>query len=150
VKLPEDVLSRIDAHAVETFPCEACGLLVQRADETPVYRPCDNTADNDPVVDNMGRQIGPMRAYRLDPTEVLRAEREGLAMLAIVHSHPGGDARFSAVDRSVATSTSRDGLPIPTWPDVLHLVVGVAQTRVTERRWYGWDPAGWCWSEVPA
>lgn len=150
MNVPDDALAAIDAHALRAYPCESCGLLLQRDVEPVAYRPCDNAAGADPVVDSQGRGVGPRRAYRLDPAEVVRAEREGLAMLAIVHSHPGGDAHLSALDRSVATSSGRDGIPIPTWPGVLHLVVGVRPGQVTERRWYDWDEAASAWSEVPA
>ena len=143
------VLAEIDAHALGAWPCEACGLLLRAGDDEPFYRPCENAADDEPVVDNGDRPRGRLRAYRLDPHAVLEAAREGLEMLAVVHSHPGGDARFSSLDRNVATTMGRDGLPIPTWPGVLHCVVGVRKGRVTERRWFSWDDGVQRWAEVP-
>jgi len=143
------VLSEVDTHAIDTWPCEACGLLLREADGEPFYRPCDNVADDEPVVDRDDRLRGPRRAYRLDPHQVLRVAREGLEMLAIVHSHPGGEARLSSLDRSVATTMGRDGLPCATWPGVLHCVVGVRKGRVTERRWFAWDDGIQGFAEVP-
>ena len=143
------ILAEIDSHAIAAWPREACGLLLREAEGEPFYRPCDNVAGDDPVVDAGGRPRGPRRAYQLDPHEVLRAARERLEMLAIVHSHPGGDARFSALDRNVATTMGRDGIPVPTWPGVLHCVVGADKNHVTERRWFAWDDAVQGWVEVP-
>jgi len=147
--LPASVLEAVDAHALEAYPCESCGLVLREPEGPPLYRPCANLAGAEPVVASQGRPRGPVRAYHLDPYEVLRAHREGLEMVAIVHSHPGGEARFSSLDRAVATTMGRDGLPAPTWPGVVHCVVGVRQARVTERRWFSWDAALQGWAEGP-
>lgn len=78
-----DVDQQIQAHALEAFPNEACGVV-----RGGVY---ERLVNNDP-----------------NPTEAFDFDREILldpAVQAIVHSHPGGPAYPSAVDMTQQLAT---------------------------------------------
>jgi len=65
-----------EAHAHEVIPEEACGLLVQAANEQKYLR-CRNICET------------PEQHFILDPRDYLRASLCG-TILAIIHSHPQG------------------------------------------------------------
>jgi proteasome lid subunit RPN8/RPN11 len=80
------------------LPDEACGLLVgAREGETLSARRVRNG-------ENLARS--PRTRFELDPGVVVAAEDEaradGLEILAVWHSHPGGEARPSRTDRAGA------------------------------------------------
>lgn len=67
-------------HAAACYPCESCGLLVNRE-----YIECQNIAASD-------------SEFKIDPRDVVRAEKLG-KIEAIVHSHPDGSTKPSTFDR---------------------------------------------------
>lgn len=103
------------AHAGRAAPVEACGLIGRNAAGLRLYVPCANIADS------------PLR-YAVAPAEVLRAlrlfEARGLALGAVFHSHPAGEALPSAADRAEAA-----------WPDVLHLIAAPRARRRLRAFW---------------
>lgn len=79
--LTEQTKSFILNHALDCYPAECCGLIID--DD---YYPCDNVASN------------PTEHFEIDPKDFARAESMG-EIQAIVHSHPNGNAEPSEVDR---------------------------------------------------
>ncbi|MCY0385664.1 C40 family peptidase [Robbsia sp. Bb-Pol-6] len=80
----ENTKAAIAAHAVREYPRECCGLVVL-ASGVEAYRECAN------------RAAAPRDQFEMDPADFADAEDAG-AVVALVHSHPGGVARPSGAD----------------------------------------------------
>ncbi len=89
-------------------PNEACGLLLGRVEAQRV--------EVREVRQGRNLSRAPAAAFELHPEDhlalTLDAERAGLAVVGVWHSHPRGPARPSATDRAVA------------WDGWLHAIVG--------------------------
>ncbi len=145
-----DALAR--AHAEEAYPAECCGLLLQEQQGGPgEYRRCDNVQRDDPALDPDGAARGAETAFHLDGREIVRAEREGLEIRGIIHSHPDHDAYFSAMDRQMATWRLGDDLPAePAYPGVAYLVISVRAGSAGDQRWFGWSGDAGDFEEIAA
>lgn len=90
------------AHVRDCDPFEACGLVAGRASGAVEIISITNTLHS-------------RVRFRMDPVEQLNAfnqiEEQGLQLLAIYHSHPGGPATPSVTDVSEAA-----------YPGVVHLI----------------------------
>ena len=99
------ILEQVVQHARNTYPHEACGLLVGR-----------NEADRFIPITNISTHA---QAFDMDPAELiatLRSLRDtGEELLAIFHSHPHGPAEPSKTDISRAY-----------YPEAAHLIVSLA------------------------
>lgn len=84
----------IERHALQAYPEEACGLIVQQAGQA-IYHPCANLASDR------------ANQFHLDPQDWALAEDHGI-ILAVVHSHPDASANPSQADR---VRCARSGLP---------------------------------------
>ena len=91
--LPAAVHRRLVEHAHQANPAEAIGLLGGQADGLVMMAA--------PMVN-----IAPVRSFFADPHSQFSAERAireaGLITLAVYHSHPGGGATPSELDRAFA------------------------------------------------
>ncbi|WP_319543151.1 C40 family peptidase [uncultured Pseudodesulfovibrio sp.] len=76
----QTIIRTAQAHAREQYPYESCGLVVDGQ-----YISCTNTAAN------------PLKDFRLDPGEYIRAEGMG-AVRGVIHSHPDGPDHPSRAD----------------------------------------------------
>ena len=91
LRLSGEVYAQVIAHALVGLHNEACGLLAAPAGGEPVTRffPVRNAAASSQL-------------YRLDDAEYLQAERaaddEGLALVAVMHSHTHTTAYPSPTD----------------------------------------------------
>ena len=121
LKLSRDGLKVIDEHALKNFPRECCGLLLGKFGE--------NVIEVEEVVeaDNV---LGSPVAFEADAELVFktikRAEKSGLELVGIYHSHPNIAAYVSA----------RDSEMMKLWPGVSWLIVSAAEGRVIERKAY--------------
>jgi proteasome lid subunit RPN8/RPN11 len=117
----EDLLRRIQAHGVETYPNECCGALLGRdgggARELVDLMPLANRRDD-----------SPRNRFEVTADDVLLAERAArdkrLELIGWYHSHPDAPARPSDYDRDHA------------WPWYSYVIVSV-QKGVVE------DTASW-------
>ena len=82
--LVQDFRCKAEQHALEQFPKEACGVLVN-----DLYHPCNNIADQSDQI------------FILDPRDYIRARAKG-KIQAIIHSHPAGGGA-SPVDQMACT-----------------------------------------------
>ena len=86
-----EVHAEVVAHALSGLPNEACGLLAAPAggEEVTRFFPVRNAAESSQI-------------YRLDDAEYLQVERtadaEGLALVAVMHSHTHTTAYPSPTD----------------------------------------------------
>lgn len=102
----------------QCYPREGCGLIVQgRAGPCFVATP------------NIAAE--PLRAFEIDPGEILRAEERAGPLLAVVHSHPDSPAVFSAADERAATFVGPSGRE-PLYPNVDHAVVSIDSAGARE------------------
>lgn len=83
------------AHARACMPEESCGLVVCPAGGENHYFPCRNISRT------------PTENFCIAPEEHVKAWRSGM-VVALVHSHPGGEKFLSAADRR---AQRRTGLP---------------------------------------
>ncbi len=102
------LLSAVRDHARRDYPHEACGFLFGQLRDNAI------TVFNVMPVVNAAPVETRTRAYRIDPRDWMRAERQalqqGLMIIGIYHSHP-------------------DGLPVPSqtdidalWPNLIYLI----------------------------
>lgn len=121
LKLKRDGLRAIDGHALKNFPRECCGLLLGKFEK--------NVIEVEEVVE-AENVLGSPVAFEVDAELVFkaikRAEKSGLELVGIYHSHPNIAAYVS----------SRDSEIMKLWPGVAWLIVSAARERVVERRAY--------------
>jgi [CysO sulfur-carrier protein]-S-L-cysteine hydrolase len=133
VRIPDDVIASLYAHARETFPEECCGYL--RGDDAirEVVRCRNAQADGEhPTHPERGAEAGFVIAGR-ELFDFARSFSGALPARIVYHSHTNGRAYLSEVDRQNAL-----GPQGPIYP-VDHLVIGVTATGVTEAARYAWD-----------
>ncbi|MBE7419824.1 MAG: phage tail protein [Ideonella sp.] len=82
-------------HALQCYPREACGLLARAANGALAYHRCRNAA------------AAAGDAFRIDPRDWAAVE-DAHPVVAVVHSHPDGDAHASDADRAMCHAS---GLP---------------------------------------
>jgi proteasome lid subunit RPN8/RPN11 len=104
LSLTEDVWQQMVGHAYGGLPDEACGLLAgdPASGLASAFYPCQNTAASS-------------RVYTVDPRDHLRAdrdaERRGLDLIGVMHSHTHTEAYPSPTDVTQA--------PDPAWHYVI-------------------------------
>ena len=108
----DDLLGRIHAHGVETYPYECCGALLgrdgDRSREVLELVPLENR-----------RNDSPRNRFELTPDDVRLAEKKArenqVELIGWYHSHPDAPARPSEFDRDHA------------WPWYSYIIVSVRQ-----------------------
>ena len=109
-------------HAKKSFPEECCGFLFGTEDESNT-----RTFSEIMIVDNV-KDENRKRRFEIDPLDYLKAEKEadrlGLKLLSIYHTHPNHPARPSEHDRVQAVPffsyiimsvTENDVVDITSW-----------------------------------
>ncbi len=139
-ELPTEITLGVYAHAVQCYPEECCGLLLGTPGTLPrrLVR-CTNVQSRRR---SQGESdLGAREAFWIDEAELLAslkdADRQGLALRAIYHSHIDGDAYLSHTD--VACALGADGLPL--YPGVSHIVISVWEDGVRDLACFDWEPA---------
>lgn len=121
LKLNRDDLKAIDGHALKNFPLECCGLLLGKFGKNVIEVKEVVEADN---------VLGSPVAFEADAELVFRtikrAEKSGLELVGIYHSHPNLSPYVSARDSEI----------MKMWPGVAWLIVSAVEERVVERRAY--------------
>jgi desampylase len=107
IRVRQQTLDALIAHARADAPREACGLLLGQGDTVLEAHPIPNVAD------------APTRYFRLDDRAYLqavyRAQAHSLEVVGFYHSHSNGVATPSQTD--IAQSH---------YPDAAHVIVGLA------------------------
>jgi proteasome lid subunit RPN8/RPN11 len=107
MKISQDLIDEMVAHAREDLPNECCGMVGGRDGEATVVIRVGNSA------------ASPLR-YEMDPQEQYNALKEvedgGGELLAIYHSHTKSAAYPSQTDVNQAVA----------WPDQVYVIVSLA------------------------
>ena len=113
MKIKQDVIARIVAHAVEDLPNECCGLLIGSPD----------------IVEDAVRARNLKRSrtkFQVEPADhfaaIRKARATGLAVVGAYHSHPSGPSGPSDTDRARLTD-----------PSMFHIIVSLAHGTKTVR-----------------
>ncbi len=110
LKLSEELVERIRAHAAQSYPYECCGAML--GTESSGARLVKELV----MLDNQ-REDSPRNRFLVDPADVLRVERaaraQGLDLIGWYHSHPDAPPRPSDFDREHA------------WPWYSYVIVSV-------------------------
>ena len=137
VKIGAASFEDMRAHAVQAYPNECCGMLIERGGREEVVRVAniqDELHEKDPeqfprtarTAYTMGREAAPI---------LLGAERGELKLLLFYHSHPQHDAYFSEEDRKQAFG----GWDEPNYPDAGQVVISVYDGEVKDAAAFRWD-----------
>ena len=114
MQISQHLLRRIEAHALEAFPFEACGLLIGEDGQILDAVPSPNLTE------------APDK-FLIDPALHLKIQRQvrrrGLKIIGVYHSHPGGDSEPSIKDIAGATT-----------PDLLWMITALKGGEVLETR----------------
>ncbi len=128
---PKD-LATVEERAVAAFPAECCGLLLARPEGDAVrvgwVEPCVNQAPDQHC------------RFTISPDALLAAHRwardRGAQVVGTYHSHPGGAAVPSDVDRESA------------WAGASYLIVGLDEEGIRERRSWRLEDDGFVEEEL--
>ena len=110
LKISDQLIKRIHAHGMETYPYECCGALLGRdgdgTREVADLMPLENRRDD-----------SPRNRFEVTPEDVRLAEKTArekrLELIGWYHSHPDAPARPSEYDRDHA------------WPWYSYIIVSV-------------------------
>jgi proteasome lid subunit RPN8/RPN11 len=113
MKIPKALLAQIHAHLEAGYPNEACGVMLGK-----------DGAVTEVVAAGNERTDSARNRYLIDPLTYMKIERSadkrGLQVLGIYHSHPDVAARPSQFDLDHA------------WPNLSSLIVSVCKGKAVE------------------
>lgn len=141
IKIPSDLLQKIDEHFLKEYPSEGCGLLLGPENDPAViskWISCVNAQDKYNMLDSASFPRTSKNAYFIEPMQLLKVQKEARSLSenlrVICHSHPNSDAVFSAEDEKMAAPDGE-----PAYPDVSYLVVSIKGGKIFERCLFSWD-----------
>ena len=113
MKISRQLLDQIHQHLEAGYPNEACGVMLGQAGNVTEVVAAGNE-----------RTDSARNRYLIDPLAYIKIERDadkrGLQVLGIYHSHPDVAARPSQFDLDHA------------WPNLSYLIVSVCQGKAAE------------------
>ncbi|HET7698909.1 MAG TPA: M67 family metallopeptidase [Vicinamibacterales bacterium] len=113
MKIRQQVLDRIVAHAVGDLPNECCGLLIGNAQVVEDAAPARNVRRS-------------RTRFQVEPADhfaaIRRARAAGLDVIGAYHSHPNGPSGPSETDRARLTD-----------PAMFHVIISLAHGTRTVR-----------------
>ena len=136
LSLPTAIFDEMGRHAVDTYPDECCGLLVERGGVLEVVRVTNVQNEKhaeDPAAFPRAAEI----AYTMGPEAapiLVGHERGELTLRAFYHSHPQHEAYFSAEDKKQATVWDE-----PSYPDAAQIVISIYDRDVKTIKAFGWS-----------
>ena len=146
LRVTEEVMERLRAHATEAFPHECCGIVVERDGRLEAVR-VTNVQNERHAQDPQQFPRTAETAYTMGDEAapiLLRADRGELRLHAFYHSHPQHDAYFSAEDRKQANGPWDE----PMYPEAGQIVVSVYDRVVGAIAAFRWDPERADFTEV--
>jgi proteasome lid subunit RPN8/RPN11 len=131
-------LEAINAQAVQEYPFEACGVILQSGEDRRLLR-CRNAQNELHARDPARYPRDARTAYYIDPKDLLRIgdlERQGFGVAVIYHSHVDAGAYFSDTDRRQAVVGGE-----PAYPGAIYVVTSVMSGSVDAIAAFRWDAA---------
>ena len=120
MKISRHLLNQIHQHLETGYPNEACGVMLGQNGIVTEVIAADNQRTEQPASGNESAR----NRYLIDPLRYLKieqdADRRGLEVLGIYHSHPDVAARPSQFDIDHA------------WPNLSYLIVSVSKAKAVE------------------
>jgi proteasome lid subunit RPN8/RPN11 len=148
IQVESPAWASIEAHALEDYPDECCGLLVMDGDGASVVHACENIQDKLHAQDPENHPRKAKTAYRMNDLQVSKiltaTEAAGGKLVAIYHSHIDCDAYFSEEDQKAAQFFGE-----PAYPGVTYLVISVIDQKVENRKAFSWSADSSQFQEVP-
>ncbi len=148
MQLARTVFERICGHALEAYPSECCGVVVELSGGKQQVFPIRNIQDEMHERDPLRYPRDARTAYTGHPgdlkTALAAAELGDNRLLAFYHSHPDHAAYFSEEDVAQATPFGE-----PSYPGALQLVVAVTEGAVGEIKAFCWSPPQQTFVETP-
>jgi [CysO sulfur-carrier protein]-S-L-cysteine hydrolase len=129
-------LEAIRRQAVEEYPRESCGVILEQGRLRRIVR-CRNIQDELHAKDPQRHPRDARTAYFIDPKDLLRIGRlegEGYSIAVIYHSHVDAGAYFSPTDRQQALIGGE-----PTYPGATYLVTSVMGGQVDAVAAFRWN-----------
>lgn len=136
MRLERELYEAMCAHAVECFPHECCGFVIDRGSAMELAR--ITNVQNEKHAENpeqfprtaeiaytMGPEAGPI---------LVGHDRGSLTIRAIYHSHPQHASYFSAEDKKQATVWDE-----PSYPDAAQIVISVYDREVKDAKAFRWS-----------
>lgn len=133
----------ITRHALEEYPREGCGVILERAGLRRLIR-CRNIQDALHAKDPERHPRDAHTAYSIDPHDLLmigRLESEGFQVVVIYHSHAdalerggGTGAYFSETDKQQALLGGE-----PMYPKATYVVVSVVGGQLEAGAGFRWN-----------
>lgn len=137
MKLHRDIIEKIYTHALEEYPYECCGIVTGLVDRQTVHV-CRNIQNQLHAQDPVRYPRDARTAYFIERAEfngiVASAGARGEKVIALYHSHPEHDAYFSEDDLAAQTVFGE-----PEFPDALHVVVSVMNSKIQDITCLKWD-----------
>lgn len=129
----------LDAAIARSHPEECCALVFEGGAGLFVEL-VPNVADMLHAADPESFPRNARTGYAIDSRLIVKAERDGLRLVAIVHSHPDGGTSLSAEDLRLAT------LPVggPSWPGVAQVVLDGRGGRLAGFAVHVWNESDAC------
>lgn len=120
LSIPEEILTRIHRHCEQSYPDEGAGLLLGKTIDS------EQQVSEILSLTNVREEGARYNRYQLSPQDYLMgeelADRMGLDVLGVYHSHPDHPNRPSEFDRQWA------------WPNFSYLITSVVQGKAVESR----------------
>jgi [CysO sulfur-carrier protein]-S-L-cysteine hydrolase len=147
ITLTETAWAEISRHAVDAFPEECCGVILENGgrDEVRRFKNIQNQLHAlDPEVYPRDATI----AYAMDPKElestIDEAASAAAKIKAFYHSHPGHEAYFSAEDKAFAMPFGE-----PIFPEAAQVVISIYDRAVKRISAYAWVETEKDFVEIP-
>lgn len=145
--LTQKAWEEISLHAIETFPEECCGVILDKGKIDDVRR-CQNIQNDLHALDPESYPRSATIAYAMDLKElesiIHEAETTGVKIKAFYHSHPNHEAYFSQEDRAFATPFGE-----PTYPESAQIVISIYDRAVKRISAYVWAREKKDFVEIP-
>jgi [CysO sulfur-carrier protein]-S-L-cysteine hydrolase len=147
ITLTEPAWAEISRHAVDAFPEECCGVILERGGRDEVRR-FKNMQNQLHALDPESYPRDATIAYAMDPKELEatldQAAAAGAKIKAFYHSHPGHEAYFSQEDKAFAMPFGE-----PTFPETAQLVISIYGRAVKRICAYAWAETKQNFVEIP-
>lgn len=136
ITLTEYAWAEISRHAVDVFPEECCGVILDYGGREEVRR-LKNMQNQLHALDPETYPREATIAYAMDPKELEatldEATAAGARIKAFYHSHPGHEAYFSEEDKAFAMPFGE-----PTFPEAAQIVISIYDRAVKRICAYAW------------